>query len=66
MSAALYYTQQGIQRGMERGMERGIQKGEVKRTYSIAINMLHRNFDMGTIRDVTGLSIDAIKGLSKV
>ena len=62
MSAALYYTQQGIQRGIERGM----QQGEVKRTYSIATNMLHRNFDMGTIRDVTGLSIDAIKGLSKV
>jgi predicted transposase YdaD len=55
MSAALYYRQEGKQEGR--------QEGRQERTFSIAKNMLHEGSEPSFIERVTGLPMEAIRGL---
>jgi predicted transposase/invertase (TIGR01784 family) len=43
--------------------ERGIEKGIERATQTIALNMLHKNFNQETIAEVTGLTIEQIQAL---
>jgi predicted transposase/invertase (TIGR01784 family) len=49
--------------GMEKGMEKGIEKGIEKGMEKFAINMIKKNFDDGTIMDVTGFGLETVKAL---
>lgn len=47
---------QGIMQGRQKGMEEGLKQGSVK----IAQSMLAKGMDIGTISELTGLSVEEI------
>jgi len=49
----------------EQGIELGIAMGRAKCSVTVAKAMLLRNFDLSTIAELTGLSIEQIQALSE-
>ena len=55
--------EEGIEQGYTSGINDGISKGKNKKSIEIAKNMLNKNMSIEDISEITGLSINEIKGL---
>ncbi len=45
-----------IDKGMRQGRQQGVQQGMQQEKWSIARNMIHRDFSLDSVSNVTGLS----------
>ena len=55
--------EEGIKEGIEKGIEKGKIEGALESKIDIAKNMLDKNFEINLISQITGLSIEEIKGI---
>jgi predicted transposase/invertase (TIGR01784 family) len=55
----------GMEKGIKKGMEQGMKKGMEKEKLSIAKNMLAKRLEPSLIREVTGLSTEALESFLK-
>ena len=63
-SIILTKEKKAFDRGIQKGIEKGMEKGEFEAKKTIARHLKEKGIDMAMIQDVTGLSIDVLKGLS--
>jgi predicted transposase/invertase (TIGR01784 family) len=57
--------QEGWQEGRQEGWQEGRQEGWQERNVSLAVSMLRKGFDMATITELTGLSEERLRELSR-
>ena len=57
--------EEGIQEGIQRGIQKGIQKGTQEAHHNMAMRMLKANLSHKFIQEITGLSKEELKALSK-
>ena len=55
--------EEGIEAGREEGLEAGVEKGREEGREETARNALAQGFSVEVIQSITGLSLEAIKGL---
>ncbi len=53
----------GYEYGFEQGIEQGIAQGAAQCTAEIAKAMLEKGFDIATVQDLTGLTVEEIAAL---
>ena len=57
--------EEGLEQGIEQGIEQGFEQGMQKKEREFISNMLNKKFDFKTISEITGLSLNKIKNISK-
>lgn len=59
-------VEQGIEQGIEKGLAQGIERGEKQASVKTATRMLRMgSFSLAQIAEISGLSVDEIKGLTE-
>ena len=59
-------VEQGIEQGIEKGLAQGIERGEKQASVKAATRMLRMgSFSLEQIAEISGLSVDEIKGLTE-
>ena len=60
-------VEQGIEQGIEKGLAQGIERGEKQASVKAATRMLRMgSFSLEQIAEISGLSVDEIKGLTEL
>jgi predicted transposase/invertase (TIGR01784 family) len=59
------YLEKEIRKIKKEGREEGLQEGWQERNASLAVAMLRKGFDMATITELTGLSEERLRELSR-